>query len=198
MARVAILIPAAGLSSRMRGRDKLLEQVDERPLLRRQAEIALATGSDVLVTLRPDADARREVLGGCAVRIVDVPDADEGMSASIRRGVAAMGVEVDGAMILPADMPELTTEDLQDVLRAFTAAGADRITRGASNDGKPGHPVIFPKRLFPGLQEVSGDEGARALVKSEGAETVPLPDCHALTDLDTPEAWGAWRGKQSE
>ena len=95
-------------------------------------------------------------------------------------------------MILPADMPELETSDLAAVIADFAVA-PDAIHRGADADGTPGHPVIIPQRLFPALEGLRGDEGARSVLKREDVRLTALPGRRALTDLDTPEDWAAWR-----
>lgn len=172
----------------MRGADKLLEPVQGRPLLRRQAEQALATGHPVLVSLRPQDRARRNALTGLPVTILEVPDAATGLSASLR--AAARTVQT-ALLVLPGDMPDLTTADLAQVIAAFAQA-PDQCHRGASGD-RPGHPVIFPARLLPEFAGLTGDEGARAILARHGAKLVPLPQAHALTDLDTPEDWANWR-----
>ena len=190
MTDLSILIPAAGASSRMRGGDKLLEPVAGQPLLRRQAEIALVTGHPVLITLRPGDTARRAALDQLDVTLLEVPDAATGMSASLR---AAAHRVTTALMILPGDMPGLTTADLTRLIAAFRQT-PDTCHRGASN-GKPGHPVILPARLLPALTQLVGDDGARSLVAAEGATLVDLPGNHALTDLDTPEDWTRWRAR---
>lgn len=192
MDKPAILLLAAGASLRMRGADKLLQMVDGQPVLRRQAQAALATGAPVLVSLPTDRPARVAALQGLGVRQVGVADASEGMAASIRAGVAVVPPGVAGVAILPADMPEITARDLAAVLTAFRAHG-DRIVRGAGQSGVAGHPVVFPARLFGALLGLTGDQGAREVLRGEDIVTVPLPGNHALTDLDTPEAWAAWQ-----
>ena len=67
------------------------------------------------------------------------------------------------------------------------------VIRASTADGRAGHPVIFPARLWPDLVRLQGDQGARDMLKSEAVQLCPLPGQHALTDLDTPEAWAAWR-----
>lgn len=204
--RAAILLLAAGASRRMRGRDKLMEKIDGTPLLRRQALAALATGLPVTVTLpgaapgsqiaegsAPLAQARLAALDGLDVQIVWVPDACEGMSASIRAGVGALP-GLDAVMILPADMPDIDTDAIQTLYRRYTDV-PNQVVRAASDAGKSGHPVIFPSRLFPALLTISGDQGARAILRSEPVELVPLPGAAATCDLDTPEAWAAWRAQ---
>ncbi len=192
---VLILIPAAGASSRMRGGDKLLEIVEGEPLLRRQVRIALATGCRVAVTLPPDRPARAAVLDGLAVERLEVPDAASGMAASLRAGAArAADGPWTGLMILPADMPEMTTDALIAVLSAF-AAEPDRIWRGQSAEGRAGHPAVFPRDLWSSLAQLTGDTGGSPVIRAnpDRVSAVILPGRMALTDLDTPEEWAAWR-----
>lgn len=197
---VHILVLAAGASSRMRGRDKLLQPVRGKPLLRLVTDVALATGAPVFVTLPPAADARRSVLAGSAPSIVDVPDAALGMSRSIIRAVAAVSAgnpgPEDGVMILPADMPGFSTKALADLISRFRAE-PDLIWRGGTTDGTPGHPAIFPRDLWDELQAVTGDEGGRSVLMrhKDRVRHVPLPGRMAVLDLDTPEDWAAFLGR---
>ena len=195
---VHILVLAAGASSRMRGADKLLQPVKGRPILRLVAETALGTGAPVLVTLPPAAAARRAAVEDLPVRLVDVPDAAQGMSRSILRGLSAVaepGPE-DGLMILPADMPGFSAKALADLISRFRAE-PDLIWRGGAMDGTPGHPAIFPRDLWPELGAITGDEGGRSVLKrhQDRVRQVPLPGAMATLDLDTPEDWAAYNGR---
>lgn len=196
MPDVAILIPAAGASSRMRGRDKLLEQVDGQPLLARQARMALASGARVLVTVPPGDTARRAVLEPSdRLTVQDVPQAAEGIAASLRAGARwAQERGATGLMVLLADLPDLQQDDLAQMLAAFSRQ-PERAIRAVACAGRPGHPVIFPARLFAALAQVTGDRGARAVLAREEVTALPLPENRATTDLDTPEAWAAWRAR---
>ncbi|MGB8623190.1 MAG: NTP transferase domain-containing protein, partial [Paracoccaceae bacterium] len=124
----------------------------------------------------------------------------EGMAASLRAGVAAMPANAKAMMVVLADMPELTTADFWRVINAFEISPDVPILRGAAADGTSGHPVLFPRRLFPALSRVTGDRGAREILAENRSvlRPVPLPDRHALTDLDTPEAWAEWREKTGD
>lgn len=187
-----ILIPAAGSASRMRGTDKLLEPVEGVPVLARLAAAAVAAGARVLVTLPDEGSAfalgRRRALAGRAVEILPVAAA-EGMAASIRAGAAATG---GALMVLPADMPEIGAAEIGAVWEAAERE-PDRIWRGAGAAGTPGHPVVFPPSLRAELAALSGDTGGRAIIDRHGAGLVRLPGRAAILDLDTPEAWAAWR-----
>ncbi|MCB1354992.1 MAG: nucleotidyltransferase family protein [Maritimibacter sp.] len=194
----AILIPAAGRSTRMRGRDKLLEPVRGRPLLADRAGVASRAAASVVVALppRPEAPARWDALEGLTVTRIAVASPAAGMAASLVAGIAALPASATGVMILPADMPDITADDLTVLLDAFDGL---HILRGASDAGEPGHPVLFPAADFPALAALTGDRGARALLAADPGRVkrVPLPGRHALTDLDTPEDWAAWRVRQT-
>lgn len=197
MAGCAILILAAGAASRMRGGDKLREEVAGQPLLRLILERALAAATGPVLCTLPDADhPRMACLEGLDVMPVLVPDAAEGMGASIRAGVTALPQSSDAVMILPADLPELDSADLRRMIAAHEAA-PDAILRAVDRDGQHGHPVVFPAALFDALQACHGDSGARDLLRAykDRIITIPLPAHHATTDLDTPEDWAVWRAK---
>ncbi|MFU8836625.1 MAG: NTP transferase domain-containing protein, partial [Roseovarius sp.] len=112
-----ILILAAGQSARMRGRDKLLEPVDGLPLLSAQARKSLAVTRDVFVALPAPGHLRLAALAGLAVTPLFIPDAASGMAASLRGGVAMLPA-FERVLILLADLPEITTEDLRTVILA--------------------------------------------------------------------------------
>jgi molybdenum cofactor cytidylyltransferase len=187
-----ILILAAGASSRMRGADKLLEQVSGQPLLTRIAEAALATGVPVTVALPPDRPLRMHALDGLAARRVVVASPGLGLSESLKAGLAALPATAS-VMLLLADLPDLTTDDLTLMLLKWRE-DPSFILRGSAGL-TPGHPVCLPAWLRPELSALAGDTGARDLLLRHEDKTrlVCLPDRHAITDLDTPEDWAAWR-----
>ena len=190
---IAILILAAGQSSRMRGTDKMLEIVDGQPLIRRQAIVALATGLPVWLALPPDRPLRRLALQNLGVTMVEVKDAARGLSFSVSAGNAAVPADMSVILWL-ADLPEITADDFGLIARAAQSA-PDAIIRSTTEAGKPGHPVLFPPNLRGKLAGLIGDNGARDVLLAYAHATVfvPLPANRALTDLDTPEDWAAWR-----
>lgn len=190
-----ILILAAGAASRMRGADKLLEKVDGQPLLARQIDIAQAVSDDVRVALPPAPHPRYACLKDTTARPVPVPDAAEGMGASLRTVFATLAPDVPCAMLLLADLPDLTADDLRAVMAAVADAPDASVWRGATENGRGGHPIVFARPLFPALCALSGDDGGRDVVARAGDQVrlVPLPGNRARLDLDTPEEWAAWR-----
>ncbi len=180
----------------MRGGDKLLEKVDGTAQLARVVEAALDTGQRVVVCLPPTGGERDMVLAPLLCErlyILRVPDPTEGMGATLRHAAehALAGTVPSGVMILPADMPDLKTDDLQTVTGHFSG---DPV-RACAEDGRPGHPVILPARTLKAMAQLRGDHGARMLLEGEEVTRVPLKGQRALTDLDTPEDWGKWRAR---
>jgi CTP:molybdopterin cytidylyltransferase MocA len=191
-----ILILAAGAASRMRGADKLLEPVDGAPLLTQIAQRALATGCPVTVALPPDRPLRQAALIGIPVSQVVVERPETGMAQSLKAGLRALPATAP-VLLLLADLPEITTADLSHCLDVWATA-PDRILRGTSALGVPGHPVGFPPDLRDALLALDGDQGARDILMAQKARILPvaLPDDHATTDLDTPEEWADWRARR--
>ncbi|WP_298674997.1 nucleotidyltransferase family protein [uncultured Lentibacter sp.] len=193
--RRAVLLPAAGASSRMRGRDKLLEDVGGQPCLRHLAQAALASADSVFVALPALAHPRAEALAGLALTLVPVPDAATGMSAALKAGaVAARAVQAEALMVLPADMPDLAPH-LAPLWDAFEAFPEGQILRAFTDGGQAGHPVIFPAACLRAFATLTGDSGAAPVLRQFEAALVAhkLPDASPTRDLDTPQDWAQWR-----
>lgn len=189
---IATAILAAGSARRMRGADKLLEPVAGEAVLRRTARTACAIGGPVAVTLRDPDPARAAVLEDLAVTLLAVPEAAEGMAASIRAAAAwAAGLGAAGLILAPADLPELAPEDFAAVAAVLAPDGPP--LRATDAQGRPGHPTAFPARLFPELAGLAGDQGARPVLTAHPPRMIPRPSRGPTLDLDTPEDWAAWR-----
>ncbi|MCV6824346.1 MULTISPECIES: NTP transferase domain-containing protein [Halocynthiibacter] len=195
MTSCAILIPAAGASRRMGDRDKLLEPVFGEPILRRVVKRAQATGALVIVTVPALDHPRMAALKGVDVVTLPVPDAATGMAASFRVAQAELPKSIQSLLIALPDMPDITGEDMALMLNAFTAFPDQPILRAATEDGRPGHPVLLPNWCFKVLSKLEGDTGAKSILKAQANRVALLPLCdeRAIRDLDTPENWAAWR-----
>ena len=193
---IPIIVLGAGQSTRMGGTDKLLQHVDGQPLIRRQADMARrATTGAVIVALPPAPHPRYAALQGLDVQTLGVEDAAEGMNASLRAAFAALPEDSRAAMLVLADLPDLTMDDLKSVGQAVDKKPEMLVWRGATETGKPGHPVVFAASLFPAFAALSGDSGGQDVVRQAQGRValVPLQGTRARLDLDTPEAWAAWR-----
>ncbi|MCA1262367.1 nucleotidyltransferase family protein, partial [Nitratireductor aquimarinus] len=112
----------------------------------------------------------------------------EGLSTSLKAGIAALPGEAAGALVMLADMPEISTADLNRLVEAFVKAGGNAVVR-ATHNGKRGNPVILPRALFAEVARLEGDTGARHVVEQELVGIVDVETgAAAHLDVDTPEA----------
>jgi molybdenum cofactor cytidylyltransferase len=195
---IAAVVMAAGRSSRMGGANKLLAEVDGQPMVRRVVTTALASAAaPVLVVLGHDAHRVRAALRGCKVHFVDNPAYAEGMSTSLRQGLAALPSDADGAVILLGDMPRIDQAAIDRLIAAFDPTEGRSICVPVWN-GKRGNPVLWARRYFAEMAEIAGDVGARHLIGeyADQVAEVPMPDDATLVDIDTPEALNALRRDQ--
>jgi molybdenum cofactor cytidylyltransferase len=189
--RIAAVLLAAGRSTRMGGPNKLLAEIGGKPLVRIAAEQALASrASPVIVVTGHQRDKVEAALQGLDVRTAHNPNFAEGLSTSVKTGLAAVPETADGAIVCLADMPQVTAPLIDKLVAAFDPE------RGAlvvipTIDGKRGNPVVWARRFFPELMGLDGDVGARHLIGRypEAVAEVPLTDTAALVDVDTPEAF---------
>lgn len=194
-----IVVLAAGQSSRMRGTDKLLELVNGTPLIRVVVERALsATRAPVLVALPalPALRHQRQVaLAGLDVQCVAVERAQDGMGASLAAAVAALPAHSTAVMVVLADMPDVTAQDLCALAAQVAFDAGHVIWRAATAAGTGGHPVVFHHSLFEHLTQLKADRGGQDILQAHKNQVklVPLSGDQARVDLDTPEDWDAWR-----
>lgn len=195
---IAILLLAAGGSTRMRGGDKLLETLNGESLLARSARVALGSrAKSVTVVLGANRSARESILADLPVRGVVNENWQDGMGRSIAVGATALAPDTSGVIIMPGDMPDLTSALLDALILALPPQAPDVILRPRTLQGIPGNPVLFGAAHLPSLAALTGDEGARQVIAAnrENLHYVEGADEAVLTDLDTPESWVAYRSR---
>jgi len=189
---VGALMLAAGRASRM-GKDgphKLLAEFDGKPLVRRSAETLLASRASPVVTVTGHRrDEIETALSGLAVTSQFNPDYASGMASSLVSGLSVADLSAkDGVLVMLADMPGISAEHIDLLIKAFREAGGGVVVRSVS-DGKRGNPIILPRLAYDAVLRLEGDVGARAIIESSGLSVIDVdigPAAHL--DVDTPEA----------
>ena len=188
--RIAAVILGAGRSTRMGGPNKLPAEIGGRPLVRIAAEEALASRArPVIVVTGHQRDKVEAALAGLDVTLVHNPDFADGLSTSLKTGLAAVPADVDGAIVCLGDMPQVNAALIDRLVSAFDPESGALVVV-PTFDGKRGNPVLWSRRFFPELMALEGDVGARHLIARypEAVVEVPVTDKAALVDVDTPEA----------
>jgi molybdenum cofactor cytidylyltransferase len=188
---IVSIVLAAGASRRM-GRPKMLLPVGGGTMLAAAVQPHLDAGVDrVVVVVGDHADEVTAQAGlGCDPRVRMVVNAEwaEGMSSSIRRGLAEAG-DADAVLLALGDEPGLTAERIQRLIRAWRP-GVPLVA--PVHDGRAGHPVLFDRAVFGELAALTGDVGAREVVRRHWAAAATI-EAEPLADLDTEAEYQAFR-----
>ena len=188
--RLAALILAAGQSRRMGTLNKLLIGIDGKPMVRHVVDAVLAsTARPLVAVVGHERDKVEAALAGTDVNFVFNPDYAQGLSTSLKRGVAALPEEIDGAVVALGDMPRVTGAEINRLIGAFNPVEGRAICV-PTRRGKRGNPVLLARRFFAELSAVSGDVGARELIAAhpELVAEIEMESDAVLTDIDTPQA----------
>ena len=189
-APVAVVVLAAGASVRM-GAPKLLLALDGETLLERAVGRAVAGGAEQVVVVVPrDGAAMRALLTPLGVTIVEPVDDSTAMSASLHAGIGALRPEVTSAVIVLADMIDVSTGMVRQVVAAARQPGAPLVVSRYGGIQAP--PLAVPRRYFAEVLAMHGEGVGKAIVARHQEEACWLdwpPGTHR--DVDTPDDYRA-------
>ncbi|MCB2054034.1 MAG: molybdopterin-binding/glycosyltransferase family 2 protein [Geminicoccaceae bacterium] len=193
--RLAAVVLAAGQSRRMGPRNKLLIEVDGKHMVAHAVEAAREAGLDPIVLVTGhQAAAVEAAAGGPGVRVVHNDAYADGLSTSLKAGVAALPDDIDGALICLGDMPRVDAALIRRLVAMFKPTEGRAIVV-PTFAGKRGNPVLWSTELLAEMQGLEGDVGAKHLIglHEEAVVEVESGDGAGLLDIDTPEALDAYR-----
>jgi molybdenum cofactor cytidylyltransferase len=190
---IAGVVLAAGGASRF-GSAKQLADLDGVPLLQHavDAMLAVAGVDSVVVVLGAEAQRVRDAVDFRSARSVVCAEWAEGMAASLRCGVAAVG-DCDWVIVTLGDQPRVTPQVIAAVRDEARGAPVGTVAVRAMYDGVPGHPVALGRAMLPRVAQLSGDVGARELLGSATVRTFEAAGFCDPADVDTPEELEALR-----
>jgi molybdenum cofactor cytidylyltransferase len=195
---IGALLLAAGQSRRMGGPNKLLAELDGVPMVAHVARRLLASRArPIVAVLGNQAESVDNALAKLPVERVRNLEFAEGLSTSLKRGIAALPSDLDGTLVCLGDMPLISGRHLDRLIGAFNPLEGRAIIVPTRN-GKRGNPVLWAKRFFPEMSELAGDVGAKHLIgeHAELVAEVEMDDDAIFVDIDTPEALAAVRQKR--
>ncbi len=188
---VAALVLAAGKSTRMAPYNKLLVAGrDGKPMVARVIDNILSSRArPVFVVTGHRGEDIRAALAGRPVTFIDAPDFAAGLSASLKSGIAALPESVRGALVCLGDMPLVTGRMLDQIIDAWDP-DEGRAIAVPVHQGRAGNPILWGRAFFAEILGLSGDAGARALLKrhEEQVAEVEIASDAVLRDFDTVES----------
>ncbi|WP_163712703.1 nucleotidyltransferase family protein [Mangrovibacterium lignilyticum] len=190
MAKICILLLAAGESSRM-GQAKQLLPWGNSTLIEHQLEKLLATGHPVFVVLGSRADQISSLIEKYPVTMLINEQWQTGMGSSISAGVSHLMKtlpETEGILITLIDQPMVTTEYLNKLTAEFTPR-LNQIIASQSADGWRGVPALFDQKYVNDLMNLKGQKGAKRLIREFSDQVICLESNQKLDDMDTTERY---------
>jgi molybdenum cofactor cytidylyltransferase len=187
---VSCVVLAAGASTRMGERNKLLEPIDNIPMVATVVGAALDSAADeVFVVTGEDRERVEACLSDLPVHVLWNPDHARGLSTSLKAGVSALPSRTRAVVVCLGDMPLVRAAHIDALIQAFRAHPGHSIFVPTSR-GRRGNPVLWTVDLLPEVGTLTGDVGCRALMSRhpDKVREVPVDAPGILTDVDTPEA----------
>jgi molybdenum cofactor cytidylyltransferase len=189
--RIAAIVLAAGRSRRMAPLNKLLvkDQSGKAMIARVVDNVLASRARPVIVVTGHEAEAVRAALPGREVVFAHNADYAQGLSSSLRTGIDALPPDVDAALVCLGDMPLVTAPMLDRLMAAFDPDEGREIVMPTFR-GKQGNPMLWGRRFFAAMRQVTGDVGARHLAgeHAEAVHEVEMGDDAVMRDFDTTEA----------
>jgi molybdenum cofactor cytidylyltransferase len=188
MEGIGAMILAAGQATRFGGR-KQLALLGGKPLFLYSVELAVRAGlKPIIVVGNENAHELERYVPGKHINIVLNEEAEQGISSSLQRGIRELSEHTRAVVVLLADQPFMPDEAVQKVISTYgeNYDKGIRIVR-SSYSGKPGHPVLFDQETYRLFEQISGDVGARDILKAQTGKIInvdfAIPEWNM--DIDT-------------
>jgi CTP:molybdopterin cytidylyltransferase MocA len=182
--RHGVVVLAAGRSLRL-GRAKQLLHLDGESLVHRMTRFGLDTGPGGCVVVCAEVpDAVSAAVADLDCRCIPCTGAGQGLSESLRCGVRALSRSCSAALVLLTDQPGVDMAHLRALLETWQ--GDPRQAAASGYAGRVGVPAVIPRAWFAALMEISGDIGARELLRARSAEVSVIAADHLQRDIDHP------------
>lgn len=190
MTNIPHVLLAAGTSKRM-GQPKQLLSWKNKSLIQFQIETILPTTGKLYVILGAHTPLIHPLLKDYKVELIHFDQWEKGMGNSLAYGIQKiikLDPKIEGILISLIDQPLVTDSHYLDMRAAFKK-GKNQIVASESDSGWSGVPVLFDAYYFDELQKLSGEEGAKLILKKNEANTILINAGNTLIDMDTPEIY---------
>ena len=192
--KISCLVLAAGLSSRMTIGNKLLLKVKSLTIVEKTIKNLFDSNIDsFFIILGYQSNLLSKVLKNFKIPLIKNEAYKKGISSSIKKGISLIDHKSNGVMICLADMPKITSKTyniLIEKFKKFYNSSTPLIILPEYN-GETGNPVILSNHFFSELKEISGDIGAKYLIKKNKKyiKKVNISDSYILEDIDDLEKY---------
>ncbi len=199
MKRIAAIILAAGSSGRMGSPKQLLPYNNSTLLKNVLIPVSKLFPQSTYLVLGANADLIQANIAPGDYRIILNTHWTNGMAGSVITGLQAAAndfPDLDAVIFLAADQPYVTASHIASMVDSYLST--DKPIIASTYNGSIGVPALFDRKLFPELEKLKGDAGARQIINQAGEAVWSIPLANGHIDIDTPEQYKQLINKSGE
>ncbi len=181
------ILLAAGESKRYGDKNKLSEIINGKPIINHILDtlFEIFHPSELMVIVGHEQNIIKNLILNKDIKILENKDYRKGVGTSIALGMNNLNADIDGVMIIPADMPFINSKDLINLEKKFIELNCIKVVMPEHNH-RIGNPVILPRNYFKTLKSLKDDFGARSLIRKKDIITLKT-GFGTIFDIDTKE-----------
>ena len=181
------ILLAAGESKRFGDKNKLSEIINGKPIIKHILDTLceIFDPSELIVIVGHEQNIIKNLIFNKDIKILENKDYRKGIGTSIALGMNNLNKDIDGVMIIPADMPYINSKDLINLEKKFMELNCVKVVMPEHNY-RIGNPVILPRNYFKTLKSLKDDFGARSLIRKKDIITLKT-GFGTIFDIDTKE-----------
>ena len=183
--KIKKIVLAAGESKRFGDKNKLSEIINGKPIINHILDtlFEIFDSSQLIVIVGHENKIIKNLIFNKDIKVLENLEYKKGIGTSIALGVKHLESDIDGVMIIPADMPYINSKDLMNLETKFLELNCEKVVMPEHNS-KIGNPVILPRNYFNTLKSLKEDFGARSLIEKKDIITFKS-GFGTIFDIDT-------------
>ena len=183
--KIKKIVLAAGESKRFGNKNKLSEIINGKPIINHILDTLFEKfdSSQLIVIVGHENKIIKNLIFNKDIKVLENLEYKKGIGTSIALGVKHLESDIDGVMIIPADMPYINSKDLMNLETKFLELNCEKVVMPEHNS-KIGNPVILPRNYFNTLKSLKEDFGARSLIEKKDIITFKS-GFGTIFDIDT-------------
>ena len=185
--KIKKILLAAGQSKRFGDKNKLSVMINGKPIINHILDtlVEIYDPSELIVIVGHEHKIIKNLILNKDIKILENINYKKGIGTSIALGTSNLDTEIDGVMIIPADMPYINSKDLINLEKKFIELNCVKVVMPEHNS-RIGNPVILPRNYFNTLKSLKDDFGAKTLIRKKDIITVKA-EFGTIFDIDTKE-----------
>ena len=185
--KIKKILLAAGESKRFGNKNKLSEMINGKPMINHILDtlFEIFDPEELIIVVGHEHRIIKNIIFNKNIKILENLDYKRGIGTSISLGVKHLETDIDGVMVIPADMPYINSKDLINLEQKFIELNCEKVVMPEHNS-RIGNPVILPRNYFNILKNLKDDFGARSLIRKKDIITLKT-GFGTIFDIDTTE-----------